>query len=326
MAQSQERITAPNAKLQKSRSGFGHRAQAAIIVGEVASLLPSATIVAKKAGIKASNVYPLPAEKRRSGKDLAACVVLADVPKLTLEVRPTGPDALSLMLQSIAVGILQSWPKKWRKQLLENLQGGGIQLTESARENISFRGNGMKDLGRSLVKQLACVREGISPLKTGRVSVAILSRAAADGLTNGGAPPFRIDTTAPPSKAAFLQSLGLTSVTAASSSANGDAASGVEVSDGDAPRMGRPFSTVQADQTLTTAPNVDLTTVRSAMRTAAAASAMTLEEIGLRMGYGQSSARTKVSRLLNTNETYNPTLETVLAFAAALQVSPAEFF
>jgi transcriptional regulator with XRE-family HTH domain len=57
--------------------------------------------------------------------------------------------------------------------------------------------------------------------------------------------------------------------------------------------------------------------VRSRMRVAAEASGLTQEEIGVRMGFGQESARKAVSRLLNA-EAYDPRLSTLVAFANAV--------
>jgi transcriptional regulator with XRE-family HTH domain len=57
--------------------------------------------------------------------------------------------------------------------------------------------------------------------------------------------------------------------------------------------------------------------VRSKMRSAAEASGLTQEEIGVRMGFGQESARKAVSRLLNA-EQYDPRLSTLVAFADAV--------
>jgi transcriptional regulator with XRE-family HTH domain len=57
--------------------------------------------------------------------------------------------------------------------------------------------------------------------------------------------------------------------------------------------------------------------VRSRMRSVAEASGLTQEEIGVRMGFSQQSARKAVSRLLNA-ETYDPRLSTLVAFADAV--------
>jgi transcriptional regulator with XRE-family HTH domain len=58
--------------------------------------------------------------------------------------------------------------------------------------------------------------------------------------------------------------------------------------------------------------------VRAKMRQAAEASGLTQEEIGVRMGFAQGSARKAVSRLLNPEVDYDPRLSTLLAFAEAL--------
>ena len=58
--------------------------------------------------------------------------------------------------------------------------------------------------------------------------------------------------------------------------------------------------------------------VRSKLRQAAEASGLTLEEIGVRMGYSQTGARQAVSRLLNNQQKHDPRLSTLLAFASAL--------
>jgi transcriptional regulator with XRE-family HTH domain len=57
--------------------------------------------------------------------------------------------------------------------------------------------------------------------------------------------------------------------------------------------------------------------VRAKMRAAAEASGLTQEQIGVRMGFGQESARKAVSRLLSA-ETYDPRLSTLVAFADAV--------
>ena len=57
--------------------------------------------------------------------------------------------------------------------------------------------------------------------------------------------------------------------------------------------------------------------VRKKLRQAAEESGMTLEEIGLRMGFSKGGARQAVSRLLS-QEGYDPRLSTVLSFAAAV--------
>jgi transcriptional regulator with XRE-family HTH domain len=58
--------------------------------------------------------------------------------------------------------------------------------------------------------------------------------------------------------------------------------------------------------------------VRERLRQAAKDSGMTQEEIGLRMGFSKDSARKAVSRLLNTENHYDPRLSTLLTFAKAL--------
>ena len=54
------------------------------------------------------------------------------------------------------------------------------------------------------------------------------------------------------------------------------------------------------------------------MREAASESGLTMEEIGLRMGFAKGGARQAVSRLLN-QEDYDPRLSTLLSFAQAIQ-------
>jgi transcriptional regulator with XRE-family HTH domain len=61
--------------------------------------------------------------------------------------------------------------------------------------------------------------------------------------------------------------------------------------------------------------------VRQNLRHAAEKSGMTLEEIGLRMGFSKGGARQAVSRLLNQEADYDPRLSTLLAFAAAVNRS-----
>jgi len=58
---------------------------------------------------------------------------------------------------------------------------------------------------------------------------------------------------------------------------------------------------------------------RSRMRAAAEASGLTQEEIGVKMGFSQESARKAISRLLNA-DTYDPRLSTLMAFADAIGV------
>jgi transcriptional regulator with XRE-family HTH domain len=57
--------------------------------------------------------------------------------------------------------------------------------------------------------------------------------------------------------------------------------------------------------------------VRVKMRAAVEKSGMSQEEIGVKMGFSQDSARKAVSRLLNA-ETYDPRLSTLVAFANAV--------
>ncbi|HEY1381914.1 MAG TPA: helix-turn-helix transcriptional regulator [Gemmataceae bacterium] len=61
-----------------------------------------------------------------------------------------------------------------------------------------------------------------------------------------------------------------------------------------------------------------LTAVRAKLRRAAEESGMTLEDIGLRMGFTKGGARQAVSRLLS-QEKYDPRLSTLLSFAQAVQ-------
>jgi transcriptional regulator with XRE-family HTH domain len=61
-----------------------------------------------------------------------------------------------------------------------------------------------------------------------------------------------------------------------------------------------------------------LATIREKMRRAAKDSEMTLEEIGLRMGFTKDGARKAVSRLLNPKTEYDPRLSTLLSFASAV--------
>jgi transcriptional regulator with XRE-family HTH domain len=63
---------------------------------------------------------------------------------------------------------------------------------------------------------------------------------------------------------------------------------------------------------------VSVSAIRKKMRRAAEDSGMTQEEIGLRMGFSKGSARKVVSRLLSTENSYDPRLSTLLAFAEAL--------
>jgi transcriptional regulator with XRE-family HTH domain len=61
-----------------------------------------------------------------------------------------------------------------------------------------------------------------------------------------------------------------------------------------------------------------VTSVREKLRQAAKESGLTLEEIGVRMGMAQDSARKAVSRLLNPGVDYDPRLSTLLLFAKAI--------
>jgi len=58
--------------------------------------------------------------------------------------------------------------------------------------------------------------------------------------------------------------------------------------------------------------------VRRKLKVASDASDLTYQEIGDRMGFSPSSSRQAVSRLLDTKHDYNPRLETLLAFAEAI--------
>jgi transcriptional regulator with XRE-family HTH domain len=58
--------------------------------------------------------------------------------------------------------------------------------------------------------------------------------------------------------------------------------------------------------------------IREKLRRAAEESDMTQEEIGVRMGLTQDSARKAVSRLLNPGLDYDPRLSTLLLFAKAI--------
>jgi hypothetical protein len=58
-------------------------------------------------------------------------------------------------------------------------------------------------------------------------------------------------------------------------------------------------------------------TVRTKLRQAAKDSGLTLEDIGLRMGYSKGGARQAVSRLLG-QEDYDPRLSTLISFAEAV--------
>ena len=58
--------------------------------------------------------------------------------------------------------------------------------------------------------------------------------------------------------------------------------------------------------------------VRERLRQAAKESGLTMEEIGVRMGFSKGGARQAISRLLN-QEDYDPRLTTLLSFAQAIQ-------
>jgi transcriptional regulator with XRE-family HTH domain len=60
---------------------------------------------------------------------------------------------------------------------------------------------------------------------------------------------------------------------------------------------------------------------REKLRAAAQESGMTMEEIGIAMGYSKSSARQAVSRLLNSEAEHDPRLTTLLQFAEAINSS-----
>jgi transcriptional regulator with XRE-family HTH domain len=62
---------------------------------------------------------------------------------------------------------------------------------------------------------------------------------------------------------------------------------------------------------------IDICRVRENLRSAAADSGLSQQEIGVRMGYSAASARQAVSRMLNDD--YDPRLSTLLAFARAIQ-------
>jgi transcriptional regulator with XRE-family HTH domain len=59
--------------------------------------------------------------------------------------------------------------------------------------------------------------------------------------------------------------------------------------------------------------------VREKMRQAAEVSGMTLQEIGIAMGFAKSGARQAVSRLLHSKAKYDPRLSTLLDFARAIK-------
>jgi transcriptional regulator with XRE-family HTH domain len=72
--------------------------------------------------------------------------------------------------------------------------------------------------------------------------------------------------------------------------------------------------------------SASLKKARSNLREAAKQSGMTLEEIGLAMGYSKSSARQAVSRLLNDHAELDPRLTTLIQFADALNTSLPQLF
>jgi transcriptional regulator with XRE-family HTH domain len=63
--------------------------------------------------------------------------------------------------------------------------------------------------------------------------------------------------------------------------------------------------------------------IREKLRDAAAASGLTLEEIGSRMGFKKGGARQAVSRLLNQKD-YDPRLSSLVVFAHAIGKNLAE--
>ena len=68
----------------------------------------------------------------------------------------------------------------------------------------------------------------------------------------------------------------------------------------------------------------DLDAVRLRMRAAVFNSGLTYQQIGERMGYEGDSAKTLISRLLNTDR--DPRISTVIAFAKAVGISCKELF
>jgi transcriptional regulator with XRE-family HTH domain len=62
-----------------------------------------------------------------------------------------------------------------------------------------------------------------------------------------------------------------------------------------------------------------LDAARGRLRQIAKDSGMTLQDIGLRMGFSPSGARQAVSRLLNRDVSYDPRLSTLIAFAKAVE-------
>ncbi|MFO0791000.1 MAG: hypothetical protein U0805_16195 [Pirellulales bacterium] len=88
---------------------------------------------------------------------------------------------------------------------------------------------------------------------------------------------------------------------------------------------GRRLDVQHAKDILATARRVSALTVRSKMRLAVGESGMTLEQIGVKMGYSAADARQEVSRLIDTRELLDPRVETVIAFAQALERNPQSF-
>jgi hypothetical protein len=62
----------------------------------------------------------------------------------------------------------------------------------------------------------------------------------------------------------------------------------------------------------------DLDRIRDSLRRAASESGLTLEQIGVAMGYSRGGARQAVSRLLNSTADHDPRLSTLLSFARAV--------
>lgn len=65
--------------------------------------------------------------------------------------------------------------------------------------------------------------------------------------------------------------------------------------------------------------NLSTASVRERLRLAAEKSGMTLEEIGLAMGFAKPGARQAVSRLLHSKTKYDPRLSTLIEFAKAVK-------
>jgi hypothetical protein len=89
--------------------------------------------------------------------------------------------------------------------------------------------------------------------------------------------------------------------------------------------VGRQLDMTHAKVTLAAAQSVSALTVRSKMRLAVSQSGMTLEQVGVKMGYSAADARQEVSRLIDTKVALDPRVDTVIAFAHALQCSPSYF-